>query len=327
MSVVWWALLPGLVLIGLALQRRFKPLQSVARGLLVSYLTLLIPLATAETYLRCCFAQSENTLTWSTRNWLDRYWQTNTLGYRDREWTPADWEGKTTVMLLGDSFAAGWGINDPADRFGDQLATRLGEGYALLNLAQYGRATPQELALLQAHPLQTPDVVILQYYLNDINYAQLALGLEFKPQPDPAWVNESAVLNFLYFRFLPFTSPQAADARHYDFESYDNPTVWAIHEAELHTFINHIESINARLIVVIFPDMLNPYGSIPYVDRVAQVFEARNQQNIFKLFDAAEAWPLNERIVSNRDTHASVAFNAYVADELYARYFAGAKPP
>jgi hypothetical protein len=52
---------------------------------------------------------------------------------------------------------------------------------------------------------------------------------------------------------------------------------------------------------------------------VEQAFEAKGieTQNIIKLFDAAAAMPLNERVVSARDAHASVAFNKLVGDMLY----------
>ena len=62
-------------------------------------------------------------------------------------------------------------------------------------------------------------------------------------------------------------------------------------------------------------------GSIPYVDRVAQVFEARGygDDHVLKLFDAAEAMPLQERVVSIRDAHASALFNHQVGMMLYEK--------
>jgi hypothetical protein len=62
--------------------------------------------------------------------------------------------------------------------------------------------------------------------------------------------------------------------------------------------------------------------SIAYVDRVAQVFEARGHTDILKLFDAAAVWNPRDLMVSARDTHPSPAFHRYVGDELYRRFFA-----
>jgi hypothetical protein len=310
----------GAILIVMTIQRRWRGLRYVASGLLISYVTLALFIGASELYFRYIYAESENVITLATQNWLARHWQTNSLGYRDREWTPADWEGKTTVMVLGDSFAAGWGIQNPADRFPDVLAAHLGDAYAVLNVAQYGTSTPEQLAIMESYPLQTPDVVILQYFLNDISYAGLSLGLLPTPEPLPDWARESYLGNFIYTR--AFASwVRAEDWWQWNYDAYDNVGIWSVHQAEIEALIDHVEAIGARLIVVIFPNLLEPVRSIPYVDRVAQVFEARGHTDILKLFDEAAAWTPADLMVSARDTHPSPAFHRYVGDELYARFF------
>ncbi len=318
--LILMVLAPGVVLL-IGAFVPFAAVRRVARNLLVSYAVLALSLAGAEVYFRYFHAQSENIFTKSTMNWLDRYWETNSLGFRDREWTPADWEGKTTVMLVGDSFAAGWGIDDPADRFGDVLAARLGEDYAVINVAEYGRSTPEELEILQNHLLQDPDVIVLQYFLNDISYAQLRLGLQLDPGGVPWWADASYFLNFVYYRYLINVLNPPEDWQDYDFRAYDNPTIWDIHRTEIEDFINYAEEKDARLVVVIFPNMLYPFRSIPYVDRVAQVFEERGHVDVLRLFNEANEWPLEARIVSNRDTHPSPEFHRMVGDMLYEQFF------
>jgi hypothetical protein len=86
--------------------------------------------------------------------------------------------------------------------------------------------------------------------------------------------------------------------------------------------VDDVESIDARLIVVIFPNLQDPVRSVAYVDRVAQVFEARGQHDILKLFDEVARWSPSEVIVSPRDAHPSVAFQHRVGDLLYERFFA-----
>jgi hypothetical protein len=161
----------GLAVAVLAVQRRSLRFRSIARGLLITYFMLLLIFAAGEIFFRYFYAESENVFTGATLNWLARYWHTNSLGFRDREWTPEDWTGKQTILVTGDSFTAGWGINDPVDRFTDVLAQDLGDGYAVVNLGTYGTATPEQLEILKNYPLQNPDVVIMQYFLNDIDYA------------------------------------------------------------------------------------------------------------------------------------------------------------
>lgn len=314
----------GVALAALVIQRRSVPLRNLGKGLLITYFTVLLLFAAGEVYFRYMFAESENVITGATTNWLARYWHTNSLGYRDREWTPEDFAGKQTVLVTGDSFAAGWGINDPADRFPDVLAARLGNEYAVVNLGVYGTSTPEQLELLKEYPLKDPDVVIMQYFLNDIDYTGLQLGLLPTPTAKPAWVEGSYLFDFLYVRLLSRWLDPAfnEDWWEWNYNAYDNEGIWSIHKQEIEDYIDYVESTGARLIVVIFPNMLDPVRSISYIDRVAQVFEARGQTKILKLFDEAAEWTPEARMVSPRDTHPSVAFHHMVGDEIYERFFA-----
>jgi lysophospholipase L1-like esterase len=317
------ALAIGVLLIAGALQRRSQAIRALSGGLFVTWITLILLFGGAEIFFRCCFAQSENTVTKATLNWLDRYWRVNDLGYRDRTWTPADLQGRTVIAVTGDSFTAGWGIDDPADRYTDVLAAILGDTYAVVNLGVYGTSTPEQLDRLRAYPHAIPDVVIMQYFLNDINYTMLAQGMLPQARPAPAWAEESWFLNFLYNRLLArWIDPEYnRDWWAENYAAYDSAPLWEAHRAEIEAYIDYIEAIGARLIVVIFPNMLDPVRSVAYVDRVAQVFEERGHTEVLKLFDAAAAWSPQDRMVSPRDTHPSVAFQRYVAETLANLYF------
>ncbi|MBK8026138.1 MAG: SGNH/GDSL hydrolase family protein [Chloroflexi bacterium] len=317
------ALAIGILLITLLVQRRAPALRRAAGGLLVTYFTLILLFGAGEVFFRCCFAQSENTVSKATLNWLDRNWRVNSLGFRDREWTSDMWTGKTTILVTGDSFTAGWGIDDPADRYTDVLASRLGSDYTVMNLGIYGTSTPEQLDLLESHPVQMPDVVIMQYFLNDINYTMLSQGVLPTPKPAPAWAEESYLLNFFYNRLIGrLIDPHYnRDWWSENYAAYDNAVLWDLHRAEIEAYIDHVDSVGARLIVVIFPNMLDPVRSIPYVDRVAQAIEATGHDEILKLFDAAAAWTPQERMVSPQDTHPSVAFHHFVGDLIAGQYF------
>jgi lysophospholipase L1-like esterase len=307
-----------------AAQHSHPRLRRVGGGLLISLGSLACMGGMGELYFRYVYADSENTITLATRNWLDRYWQTNSLGFRDREWSAADLSDKVRVYITGDSFTAGWGIENPADRYTDVLGARLGSTHAVVNLGVYGTATPEQLELLRNYPFQPPDVVVVQYFLNDVNYAGLRLGLLPEPKPLPNWATESYLANFLYTRLLSrFLDPEfGRDWWQWSYDAYDNVAIWDLHREEIEAYIDYVEGINARLIVVLFPNMLDPVRSVAYIDRVAQVFEARGHRDILKLFDAVAAWPLEDRIVSPRDTHPSIAFHHYVGEEIYRRFFA-----
>lgn len=320
--------LVGVALICAAWQKRRQRVRSVARGLLISYATILLLLLLGEVYFRYAYADSGWGFTLAHRNWEQRYWRTNALGFRDREWTPEDWAGKTTILVTGDSFAAGWGVDNPADRFSDVLAAHLGADYAVINIAVPGASTRKALDLLQDYPLKAPDVVILQYFLNDIEDAAASISRFWSQdwQPAPPFVDESYLLNFIYWRLAPsFRKIDTSFNQSYwewEYGSYDDAQVWNIHRREIDALIDHVEAAGARLIVVIFPNLEDPVGSIAYVDRVAQAFEERGQGEILRLYDDVAAWPRAEVIVSPRDPHPSAAFHRHVGDRLYQEFFA-----
>jgi hypothetical protein len=322
-------LLIGLMLIATAWQKRIPRLRYLAARLLVTYLTLVGLLVGGEAYFRYLYAESGWGFTLAYQNWERRYWQTNSLGYRDREWTPQDWEGKTTIMVLGDSFSAGWGIEDPSDRYPDVLAELLGDDYAVINLARPGLTPRRELALAQEHPLQNPDIILFQYYLNDIDDAAMEIAdfwMPTFPKP-PHWIDtESYLANFLYWRIVPaYSTIHAPDGQSYwewNYATFDNYGIFQRHRAELEQVMAFAEERNARLIVVIFPNMHDPVRSIQYVDAVATVFQEKGYTDILKLFDEAAKWDFADSMVSDRDAHPSVAFHHRVAELIYENFFA-----
>jgi hypothetical protein len=189
--IVMFVLL-GALLVAAAVQKRYRTLQAPARGLLITYFTVALLLVVGEGYFRFVYAESDGLPTLASQNWLARYWHTNALGYRDPDWDSDTLATRKTILVVGDSFAAGWGIANPDDRFGNVLGKRLGDDYAVINLGKPGASTVEERDDLQKYPLEKVDVVILQYYLNDIENAALSIGLDPKLDPTkdmPAWVN------------------------------------------------------------------------------------------------------------------------------------------
>lgn len=314
-------------------QKRLPRLRQVAGGLLVSYLTVALILAASEGYFRFVYADSGWEFTYAHQNWKARYWQLNQRGFRDRDWDEADFADKTTVAVLGDSFASGWGVDDPADRFPDVLARQLGDDYAVVNLALPGLSTPQQRELLRDNPPQRPDMVLLQYFLNDIELASASIGrgweTDFVQMPDPGSIAHQSYLgNFVYWRIYPLAHPVNATFEgsywQWQYETYDNFVIWDIHAQQLNDLIDDVEALGADLYVVIFPNMEDPVGSVPYTDRVKFVFEARGYgDNVLTLNAAVAGWDRPESpVVSARDAHPSAAFHRYVGALLHERFFA-----
>ncbi len=92
----------------------------------------------------------------------------NARGLRDREHALAPAPGVTRIVLLGDSFAWGWGVDDGRS-FADVLEERLGPAVEVVNLGVPGYSTDQELLWLEREGLlYRPDLVLLCLLLNDV---------------------------------------------------------------------------------------------------------------------------------------------------------------
>lgn len=100
----------------------------------------------------------------------DKLYRINDLGFRGPD--PESWAGPETgrVVLLGDSYAFGLGV-DQKETLAAQLETRIeqtGRSAAVLNLGVPGYHTGQELALAKRIGFGLdPDLVVLLFYAND----------------------------------------------------------------------------------------------------------------------------------------------------------------
>lgn len=329
----------GAILLLLTLQNRQQRIRQIASGLLISYVTTVLLVGGIELTLRCCYIESDNAPTLAEQQWWQRYMQMNSLGFRDREWSAADFAGQTVVAAVGDSFMVGYGINNVADRITESLAARLDQradgstdGYAVVNLGMSGSSTVAQTDALRTFAAQvaTPDVVIWQYFLNDIEYTGLTLGISPIIPPLPPLAQESHLVNYLYWRLVPVSRITVTDGTTWGswwewlYAAYDNPGIWTVHRQELAAMVAYVASLDAELIVLLYPNLTDVVNSIPYVDRLEQALVAEGvaPAQIVKLFDAAAAWDPLDLTVSRRDRHPSASFNHYVADLLYTRYFA-----
>jgi len=112
---------------------------------------------------------------------------TNARGFRGAEIPEARTPGRPRIVVLGDSFAFGWGVND-----GETFAERLAETahVEIANLGVPGHSTDQALWLLDHEAARLrPDVVLLQFCVNDFDGNETASA---HPYAKPCWVRDPA---------------------------------------------------------------------------------------------------------------------------------------
>jgi hypothetical protein len=113
----------------------------------------------------------------------DLTYQTNRVGWRDEDYTPAKPPGTTRIAAIGDSFTFGQGC-ERGEIFPDRLETLLrdrGEDVQVLNLSTPGLGPEGYFVLLEDAALRYhPDVVVLSVCANDAS----------RVRPTP-WLNEA----------------------------------------------------------------------------------------------------------------------------------------
>jgi hypothetical protein len=120
------------------------------------------------------FPATQGFPTYSAALWKRRYVQLNMEGFRDTEHRPGRVPGVRRLLLVGDSYGFGEGIRLPADRLGERVVAFLdlstGGSWELVNASLGDSHTLDEIGFLRRSLRYEPDVVVLVYVFNDIDY-------------------------------------------------------------------------------------------------------------------------------------------------------------
>ena len=147
-----------------------------ANGVLVIWTIVFLLLAGEGVYRSVAMVApaSKGYPTYSSTLWERRYVQLNENGFRDVEHAITKDKHTHRLLIVGDSYAYGWGIAQSKDRFGEQLANRLkqrtGENWESINGSRPDTHTLDHIKFLKSVLAYRPDVIILLYVFNDIDY-------------------------------------------------------------------------------------------------------------------------------------------------------------
>ena len=295
-----------------------------AKGLVANIFTLLFPVAWLFIVLEMIFMfvpqSHEGVLSKASQIWWNTYWKpTNELGYRDR--SIEEDTTKTNVLVIGDSFAAGHGLKSTEERFSDLLEQKLGpDRYRVYNLGVSGSDTRDEAQRLAAYPVK-PDVVILQYFPNDIERAGREGGLSLRGSepyadlsgPLATLVKRFYLPNFIYWQ-LPHTSFSTFET--FVQSAYGDSTILATHLADIQKIVSYADSNQAELYAVFVPFLFQLEQSAGYTKPVEDYLTTRNAK-VITLTKGIAAIPEKERIVGKADGHAGAAVNRLMAEEVH----------
>jgi len=259
----------GLVFLFVQYHRTRKAAAGLGRvmvGNALVLIALLSPLPLClEVYFRFIYDETDSVIcTKLSRRWLERYFHLNTAGFPDSvQYVQRKQPGRRRVTLVGDSFAAGYGVKRLEDRLVGRLRQSRPEWEVHL-LARPGADTGQHLEFLTNYFRDgfDADEVVLIYYLNDVtdlpgNWNQ-ALRMQ-TPKPGIAWrwlSENSYFANLIYHRLWICRHPD------YKYENYCSYVLkgyqgkpWEIQKRRLQALRDLVQSHGARLSVVTFPSV------------------------------------------------------------------------
>lgn len=299
-------------------------------GLLISLASVGVVILALEIGMRALMDDSDNfARTLPHQRWEELYWHPiNALGYRDYELDSSANPAVKKVLVLGDSFVAGHGIQSIDDTFPHLLAQQLGAGYSVHIAAQPGWSTHEEVTALAQYPV-APDIVILSYYLNDIEYAATQHGVY--PQWPPSivdtplgWlVDHFYLANYLYWHLYVFRLDGFPERyTSYILSAYSDPGIWQTEQADLNAVIDWTTTHHARLIVLLWPVLTNVEWSSQVTQPVKDYLQAKGV-TLVDMGPLVADKPPASLTVNSSDAHPNAAIHALAAQQLYAVLRAG----
>ena len=261
--------------------------------------------------------------TLGARAWNAYFWKpVNSLGYRDY---PVDrtihWD--QTVIVVGDSFTQGHGIRSIESRFTNVLGMRLGANFRVFNLGVSGADTRTEFSNLMHFPI-SPDLIVLQYFANDIEVVCRAAHGGFDGDGSARLesglvrylIENSFLINFLYWLY-PHENQYSGYANYLS-DCFLDPAVLNRHLEDLDRFIEFADERRVPFIVVVFPFLERNADTVNRHAREITNHLIARKVAVLDVSDLIDGIAYGERVVNASDGHASEKVNEIVGDELHS---------
>lgn len=162
--------------------------------------------------------------------------QFNSGGFRDREFTIEKQEGTKRILFLGDSVVYGHAValKDTLPKRLEDIYRENNQSVEVMNFGISGYETEQEVEFLKEAGLKyKPDLVLLEYCLNDSNYASFEMDwfhakLDVHIQtPSRNWYRQSLWFLYRYSKLLNLLDRKFHIQNRFKFlRSYSEPSIF-----------------------------------------------------------------------------------------------------
>lgn len=263
--------------------------------------------------------------TLASKLWYKKYWKPiNSMGFRDGE--PDN--SFPVILFVGDSFTAGHGLKSVDDRFSNIVGKELnqnGKKYNIINIGKPNADSLGEFNLMMDFFYKTrirPQIIVLQYWGNDIEYVAGENGIKFEGFKPPANMNKFLIFigsGSYFFNYLYWLFPREYLGEPYMtflHRAFKDETILSKHKKELKLFIDYARRNSIKLIVIVFPFLTDTQTSDSLYGNHIVSFFRDHKVNVINVSELVQNIPTPERIVNKNDGHASIKVNRVVAEEI-----------
>ena len=300
--------------------------------LIFTILSFIYAYSFFEGYFRYRFDQSDSLgfLRVSER-WISRHVVYNNYQYRDKNFTVDKEPGKIRIGVMGDSSGFGYGIKNVKNRFSDLLENKLkSNGYntEVYNFAVSGFDTEQEIKEYQRVKQFNFDILVWEYFLNDIEEENKSAGTKVlkNAQAVPPGIisflsKYSFFFDYVYWRLDARYEKTFIKIRNADMSQYNDPEIFKHHTDIIDSFTHSLENDNKKIVTVILPFFYffpqYPEAAVDIHKRMDKVFTDNGVFAVIDILDYVKGKNKQDLIVSPYDSHPNEYVNSIIADKLY----------
>ncbi len=303
----------------------------LAGNLLIFFLTLAISLLACELFVRQSGMMNHVEDPWDkgSSHWYEVW--LNLEGFRDYEHNVGKMDGVFRIMVLGDSFT--WGQGVEADKvYPRVLQKKLNETissqrFEVINAAKRGWNTREELNYFKRRGVKyEPDLLLVGFVLNDPEPFDWRLRWKDSWEPHPAarWLSQkSQLFHFLlieyYFFHYQYLDTENSYARYMEQVWSEDSASWQDFRAAAKELCDVARENNVQIVVVLFPNMISLNDRYPFQKwhAMAQQVWVANGAKVLDLFPVFKGTRPRTLHVSVADQHPNARANAIAAEAIY----------
>ena len=255
----------------------------------------------------------------------------NGLGYRDVEHTVSKPKDVFRIVIIGDSFTFGYGIENPDNIYPrllqEKLDKRYGEGkFEVINLAKNGYSMMDAVRVQKDLALNlSPDILVLGYFINDAEGPGSRLGFEgiYAHGCLVPWKIGSRLYarSYMYYfvqsRIKRLCANLTVKDYHVHLQSESNP-FFGQHKELLELFIRTARESGIPVVILNIP-MLSEFEEYPFyfVNDYIENITTSNDADYIDMLPYLAVYDEDELRVSIMDGHMNELGHTLTSDVLF----------